>query len=109
MATIEQVYLDRDNTIELILKEDGAAADLSSATKVEIVVGDTSINSATTPTAFDLSSMNVGKLILKLGAQNLAINKYPVCPIYIYNALNVNGFLWNTIGIVVTSEEVLTA
>jgi len=96
----EIVYLNRDNTIDIILKADGTAADLSSVTKMEIIVDDsTTISSVTSPDAFDWFEGS-GKLILALGDEGIDAGSYDA-QLIVYDVDNPDGIMWSYINIVV--------
>lgn len=109
MTKIERVYLGHNNTIDLILKEDGVAVDLSAATNVSITIGAMTVSYANNPSGFDLSEMNIGKLKMELGNltedslfTGLVVGAYSSCPITIYDPARPEGLVWGKI--IVTVE-----
>lgn len=94
----EIVYLNRDNTIDLQLKNDGNVANLSGTTKMELIVNGTTISSVTSPDAFDWSAGN-GKLVLALGAENLSAGSY-IAKLIVYDADNTDGIVWGYLRII---------
>jgi len=92
---LEYVYNSRNNTIDLLLKADGAAVDLSSVTRmvVEDVAGDWSVDESTTPAAFARSLTVTGKVVISLGAQSLTAGKY-ACRLIVYDPANTSGIVW---------------
>jgi len=97
----ETIYLNRDNTVDLLLLEDGKPIDLTSATKIEVI--DTAcawaVNSVDSPDAFEIGTTD-GKIILKLGHEPIAPDSY-TCRVIVYDAQNADGVVWeNTINLV---------
>lgn len=90
----ETVYLGHDNTIDLLLKVDGAVADIVSSTKVTVGFGSTVISSATSPNAFDWDDGS-GMLYLKLGGESIPTGSYNAV-LKVYDAVNTDGIVWNT-------------
>ena len=91
--TTEIVYLGHDNTIDLLLKADGSAVDLSSVTRMTVDFDGTIIDSQTAPAAFDWSTGTIGKLVLALGAQPIAAGTYQVA-LTVYDPTHPNGIVW---------------
>lgn len=102
----EIVYLNRDNTIDIILKADGTAADLSSVTKMELILDDTTISSVSSSDAFDWSQHGADteeadrKLILALGDEDIDVGSYDA-QLIVYDVDNPDGIMWSYINIVV--------
>ena len=84
----ELVILGRDNAFILTLSSDSVAIDNTSITKIDLVIGETIISSATHPTWFDTSV--AGKVTVKLGQSSLTAGRY-YCSIVVYDALNTHG------------------
>jgi len=105
MAT-EIVYLEHDNTIDLLLKADGTAQDLSGVTKITATFGDTLIEStdaANGAITWNQAGYDTGEIRLSLGDQNVSAGGYGV-PIIVYDATNTNGIVWDTITIIVKAD-----
>lgn len=105
---MEYIHSGNDNIIELILKEDGVAVDLSAITRITLTCGATTLDSATTsPTGlgsgnvFDTSEGS-GKLILRLGDSGLSDGRYPQSKLILYDTSNTDGIVWGTIRLTVT-------
>ena len=101
----ENVYLGRDNTINLILKADGSAVDLTAVTKISITFGTTVIessNGVTDPILWVQTGYNTGEIRLKLGAQAIPAGTYQAALI-VYEATYPNGIHWGTVRTVVES------
>jgi len=95
----EIIYLGHDNTINLVLKADGAAQDLSSVTKITASFGDTLVESedaAAGAITWAQDGYDTGEIRLDLGGQSITAGKYHV-PIVIYDAQNTNGVVWGHI------------
>lgn len=92
----ELVYIGRDNAILLQLEDNTsgvlANSDLTSATKVELVVDGTDVYDSTNdPTVVAFTTG--GLLTLKLGLALLEPDNYSV-EIVVYDATNTNGVTW---------------
>ena len=90
----ETVYLARDNTVDLELSANGVTTDLTHITKVEVAdLGCAwSVNSVTTPSAFDIGGED-GLLVLKLGQEPIPAGTYR-CNIILYDPTNTDGVVW---------------
>lgn len=93
---IENTFNGRNNTIDLLLKADGAAVDLSDVTRMTLTVGSTTLDSATHPAYFDWvhTPAVTGKLVLALGAAGLTAGEYQRATLVVYSADNVSGVRW---------------
>lgn len=100
--SIEKVYLGNDNTLDLILKEDGVAVSLASVTKMTLTFGSTIIDSsvvgAGSGNVFDWTEGS-GVLKLKLGAQSISTRMYSAVKLTVFDAGNTNGIVWGTLRI----------
>jgi len=97
----EIVYNDRDNEINLLLKADDEAVDLSSVTKMELVVDDTTISSQDYPSAFDWTTPSTtGEVVLDLGGVGLEEGHYVVW-LVVYDSANTDGIVWDKFHLVV--------
>ena len=90
----EHIYLNRDNTICLLLTLDGVAADILNALRITIEFGDTVIDSDTSPDAFDWSEGESGKLYLTLGDESIPTGSYNAL-IVIYDSIFTDGVVWD--------------
>lgn len=94
-ALRETVYLGRDNGIDLQLKADGAAVDLSSVTRM--ILRDSGcvweVDSSTTPAAFDWSAGD-GAVSLILGDEPIPAGAYS-CRLIVFDPTNVDGVVWD--------------
>lgn len=89
----EVLYNGRDNSIDLLLKVDGEAYDLSDVTKAELDVEGTVINSNGSPNAFDWDTDTTGKIILTLGGEGLSEGFY-TAELILYAPTFTNGVSW---------------
>ena len=103
MSVAETVYKDRDNAIDLILKADDVAVDLSSVTRMQIVDRDggfTTIDSDTSADAFDWDTGTTGKVILILGDEEIPVGTY-VVSLVVFDPTNTDGIVWGEFVLVV--------
>lgn len=98
MLLEEIVYNGRDNTVELSLSVDGAAITHTSITRVQLVVGATTLDSQTAPTLFDFDQAD--RLILKLGTAGLTAGRH-TARLVIYDAGHANGLVWGELVLIV--------
>lgn len=106
MSVTEIVYLNRDNTVDLLLKADGVAEDLTAVTRMIVKQedGDWSVDSDTYPSAFDWAPGTTGKVILDLAAalaaEDVSAGKY-ISRLVVYDPSNTNGIVWGTFLLIV--------
>lgn len=99
----EVIYLDKDNSIDLLLKSDGSAQDLSGVTHMEVVISGVTIHSKTSSTLFSGVTSSTGQLTLKLGsAGGLTSGSYQA-ELIVYDTSNSNGIVWGEIPILIKS------
>lgn len=103
----EVVYLGHDNVIELLLKADGVAVDLSGATKMTVTFGTVTISS--TNQVMDLILWNkseyaVGEVHLILGEGNIPANNYKNVYLVVYDPIYPDGIVWGSFSVKVISE-----
>ena len=106
MPTEEHVYLGHDNTIDLTLKADDVAQDLSAVTKITATFDDTLVESTDNESGaitWAVSGYDTGEIRLALGDQTISAGTYSV-PIITYDATNDDGIVWDTILITVHAE-----
>jgi len=95
----EVVYLGHDNTIDLLLKADGTAQDLSGVTKITATFGDTLVEStdpAGGPITWNQDGYDTGEIRLALGGQPINPGVYSV-PITAYDPINTDGVFWGLV------------
>ena len=98
--TTEIVYDGHDNTIDLLLKADGTAQDLSEVTRMTLEVGSTTVDSDESGSAFDWAPGMTGKLILALGDEDLTAGTYRAI-LTVYDPSNTDGIVWGTFKLIV--------
>ena len=93
-ALRETVYLGHDNAIDLKLKADGVAVDLSSVTRM--ILRDVGclweVDSATSAGAFDWSAGG-GALSPRLGDETIPPGTYN-CWLIVFDPTNTDGIVW---------------
>jgi len=99
----EVVYKDRDNAIDLLLKADGSAKDISGTTKVWLELNTGSIIKSEEEAAgtFDWATDGAnGKLKLKLGSVTALVagSTYEV-ELILFDIGNTNGIDWGKFSI----------
>lgn len=102
----EYVYLGHDNTIDLILKADGEAQDLSSVTKITATFDDLLIESSDSengPITWAVAGYATGEIRLDLGAESIPAGRYSVV-IVVYDPSHSEGIVWGRVIIVVYPE-----
>ncbi len=108
---IEVAYLGRDNSIDLLLKADGSAVDLSSVTRMVLVVSATtqvsSTNQASDPIRWDQVGYDAGEIRLFLKDQDLTSGKN-TAQLIVYDPTNTDGVVWGSFVIKVHPEIVIT-
>lgn len=94
---IEYVYNGRDNTIDLLLKADGSAVDLSTVTRMIIKDknGAWEVDEDDSASAFDRDTDVTGKVIIALGDQGITARNYQV-QLIVYDPNNTNGIVWGS-------------
>ena len=95
----EILYKSRDNEIDLELRANGIAVDISGTSKVEIEVGDLVLNSAKYPASFDWTTNGAsGQLTLDIARLNEIINLRASAyktKVTIFDATYPNGLVWD--------------
>jgi hypothetical protein len=104
----EIVYLGRDNTIDLLLKADDVAVDLSSVTKITASFGSvlvSSTDSAAGAIKWSGAGFDTGEIRIDVGAETIPVKtKYSV-PIVVYDAVNTNGVHWGEVPVQVKANQ----
>ena len=98
--TTEIVYDGHDNTIDLLLKADGTAQDLSEVTRLTLEEGSTTVDSDESGSAFDWAPGMTGKLILALGDESLPAGTYRAI-LTVYDPSNTDGIVWGSFKLIV--------
>jgi len=103
----EIVYLGHDNTVDLILKVDGTAQDLSSVTKITATFDSATIESADKASGaitWDQAGYDTGEIRMALGDETITAKKYYTVWIVTYDPVNSDGIVWGSVCIIVKSE-----
>ncbi len=96
----EITYNNRNNTIDLSLKADRSAVDLSSVTRMVLALSDgTEIDSDEAGAAFDWDTGTTGKIIIALGEQTITAGKYKAV-LYVYDPTNTLGLRWDRFNLI---------
>ena len=93
----EIVVLGRDNTVDLLLKTDGDAQPLDAVTRMVLIVGGVTVDSAVVPAAFDWHTGTTGKLVLDLGGVSSLTTGLKTATLYVYDPSNTDGIRWGSI------------
>lgn len=104
----EVVYLGRDNTIDLLLKADDVAQDLSAVTKITATFGSvliTSEDSAAGSIKWSGADFDTGEIRIDVGAESITAKKKYSVPIIVYDAVNTNGVYWGDVPIQVKANQ----
>jgi len=91
-------WLNRDNVIDIALSDDGVLINHALITRILLFFGTQIIDSAITPSLFDLSSQS--KVVFKPGFSGLAIGSYQV-GVVTYDVSNPDGLRWGDVVIIV--------
>jgi len=95
----EIVYLGHDNTIDLLLKADAVACDITNTTRMTLSFGAAYIDSDLHAGVFDWSDGD-GKLYITLGAQSITAGTY-YSELVVYDSVNTNGIVWGSFTVMV--------
>lgn len=93
----EYIYLSRDNTVDLKLKADGVAVNLSAVTKITVTFGTLKIESTSStdgPIRWSGVDFETGEIRLHLGGQPIKKGRYQVA-IVVYDQTNQEGVHWS--------------
>ncbi|MBI5578130.1 MAG: hypothetical protein HY895_03175 [Deltaproteobacteria bacterium] len=95
---VEKVYNGRDNSVDLQLLADGSPVDLAPVTRMQLTVGETTLDSQANPAWFDWAPAPplTGKVVLKLGAAGLTPAESQEAVLYVFDPGNPNGIRWGT-------------
>jgi len=100
MSVREVIYLDRDNTVDLLLKEDGVAKDISTTTRMIVKQddGDWEVDYNDYNDAFDWDTGTTGKVVLDLAAalatEGVTAGEY-VVRLVVYDPGFTDGIVWD--------------
>jgi hypothetical protein len=102
----EIAYLGHDNLIDLILKADGVAVDLSSVTAMTLTLGTkkvSSTNLAADPILWAKAGYATGEVHLILGGETITPGNYDA-PLVVYDPVESEGVVWGNVKITVKAE-----
>lgn len=108
MASYETIYIGRDNTIDLILKADGEAVDLSSVTQIDVSVGGVVIESSNADTdaiRWAQVGYDTGEIRISFGSVDglVASSAKKWAYIVIYDLENPDGVVWGSFPVLILS------
>jgi len=92
----EVFYIGHDNTIDLLLKADGEAVDLSDITRIKLIIGSTEIDSNSESDVFTWTDTGTtGKVIVDLNEYSgtLAAGAY-TARLIVYDIVHTDGIVW---------------
>jgi len=102
----EIFYLGHDNTIDLLLKADGEAVDLSPVTRIDLEIKNVvTISSTSYPDVIRWTGLDVtGKVIISLDDYDgeLPVGKYRA-RLVVYDPTNTDGIVWGDLLIQIRS------
>ena len=102
----EIVYLGHDNRIDIILKADGSAVDLSSVIRMSLSFDALLIdsdNGDSDPIQWDGVGYATGEVRISLGSQEIPAGSYR-SPLVVYDPSNPDGIVWGRIPIQIEEE-----
>lgn len=91
----ETIHIGYENSIDLSFVTDGVATDLSNITRMTVEFGDDTVDSDTSPDAFDWSDAEYGKMYLKFGYESIEVGSYHAL-VTVYDVVNTEGIVWNS-------------
>ncbi len=103
----EIVYQGHSNSVDVILKSNGTAVDLSGTTAITLTFGTvliSSTNNATNHILWNQAGYDTGEVRLFLG-EDTQINPGSYdAPLIIYNSTATAGCVWGKVGIIIKDE-----
>jgi len=106
--TREIVYLGRDNSVDLLLKEDGVAYNLSGFTDMTLVVGSveiTSDNGSTSSIRWSKDGYDTGEVRLYIGNESSLVAGKFCCPLVVYDeSTYTNGLVWGYVDLTLRDD-----
>jgi len=103
----ELIYLGHDNSIDIILKSNDTAVDLSGMTVMSLTFGTLSIdstNNATHAITWNKSGYATGEVRIRLGETTKLHDRYYDAVLTVYDAASTNGIIWGAIPIKVIPD-----
>ena len=105
-TTVEYIYIGHDNTIDLILKADDVAVDLTAVTSMTMSVGTLTVvstNVGGSEITWAKAGYGTGEVRIKLGSQTIAAGNYQAW-LVVYDLANPNGVVWGSFPVTVHAE-----
>ena len=102
----EIIYLGHNNSVDLLLKADGSAEDLSSVTSMTLTVNGAKVSSTSSsagPIRWSGGTLDTGEVQLHLGDEALDVGTYD-CPLIAYDSTNTEGVVWGDVPLKVTAD-----
>lgn len=103
---LETVYLGHDNSIDVLLKADGVAQDLSGVTKMTLTFGTKKVestNQTNDPILWNKGGYQTGEVRFFLGGVSITPKTYHA-PLIVYDVDNDDGIVWGYFDVVVVAE-----
>jgi len=91
---VRDVFLGANNLIQVDLKEDGVAVDLSSVTRIKAVFDDTVIDSDVDSGVFNWSTGTAGRIQMAFGSCTIPVKNYASVPLLLIDPSNPEGQVW---------------
>ena len=107
----EKYYLAHDNTIDLLLKSDGAAVNLAGAQKITLSIDDVlyeSTNQTDDPVRWIQVGYDTGEIRLFLKGLGLTAGTYKV-PVVVYTVDDPDGIVWDFFQLTVIADPEASA
>ena len=100
----EMVYLGHDNTIYLVLKEDGVAQSLAAVSRIDLNIddGEYEFSSADSSdgSSFDWDFSVTGGVLISLGQTEIEAGTYRA-RLVVYDPTNAKGIVWGDFDLMV--------
>lgn len=103
---MENVYLGHSNTINLILKSNSTAVDLSGVTSMTLTFNGVLLTSTNTTESitWNQAGYATGEVRLHLGNQTTLSTGIYEAPLIVYESTDVNGIVWGTMPLHIIEE-----
>ena len=98
LSNDEIIYLDRDNSVDLVLYSNSSAQDLSSVTEIRLVAGSAIVTSTDAATGFirwNQAGYDTGEIrIVAGGATQLSTGRFTGA-LVVFDPSNTSGIVWD--------------
>lgn len=103
---IETVYLGHSNTIDLILKENNTAVDLSGVVKMTLTFNGQTLEStnSTADITWNQAGYETGEIRLHLGNQSTLSTGIYEAPLVVYESTDTIGVVWGNVPLRIKEE-----